>query len=259
MTGSWPSFCRYRDRDGAWLETEVVNVDQTVSPPSYAVKVNGSVRETERERLSVLRPPPEGQAPAEWTLNPPTDRPKPEEPKVDWVAYKDADGAEYYHNAATGETTWDIPEALAKLREKQAPPAGSNATQGKGDQVPAAEPEEKYNLPEGVSAVIKVPGTPWSEAKLADGSGSYFFNSSNGETTWTVPPDVEKVRAEKAEAEKKKAAEAAAAPPMSMPPPQMMGQMQHMMGNMMRPPPGMPGMGGPGMPPMPPFPPGAGA
>ncbi len=156
-----------------------------------------------------MRPPPEGQAPAEWALNPPTDRPKPEEVKIDWAAYKDADGAEYYHNSVTGETTWDMPEALAELKKKQAPPPAAQPAAPQDQPAAAAAAaaaEDTYDLPPGVSAVTKVPGTPWSEAKLADGSGSYFFNSVNGETTWTVPPDVEKLRAES------KAKEAAAQP-----------------------------------------------
>lgn len=68
----------YKEKDGAWVEVEVVSVDRSIDPPSYGIRLNGpggATRETERERLSVQRPPPDGEAPKEWAENPPSDRP----------------------------------------------------------------------------------------------------------------------------------------------------------------------------------------
>lgn len=190
----------YRERDGAWVEAEVVGVDVTIDPPSYGVRINGSTRETERERLSVLRPPPEGDAPKEWAANPPTDRKPPPAPKPClWAAFKDDDGAEYYHNSETGETTWERPPEMGPT-----PVAEEEATKG-----------EEYALPEGVSRIKKIADTRWTEAILEDGSGVYFFDVESGETTWDVPTEVDrskKAEAERrAEAERQKRAEAAAA------------------------------------------------
>lgn len=195
--------CWFKEKDGAWVEVEVHSIDSTMQPPVYSVAVQGrGVRETERENLSVLRPPPEGQAPAEWAINPPTDRPKIEETEEDWTVYQDTDGAEYYHNAKTGQTTWDVPQPIQKrrdmeaaeraMRQAAAPPAPPKPIPPPPSLPPPSSlptpQEEKPELPQGVSAVIKIEGTEWSEARLSDGSGVYFFNSSSGETTWEVPP-----------------------------------------------------------------------
>ena len=148
----------------------------------------------------------------------------PTEAKPKWEAIKDDEGAVYYHNTETGETTWDRPEELGPLE---------------GGEEGAAE--EEYELPEGVSRIKKISGTRWTEAILEDGSGVYFFDVESGETTWEVPTEVEKSKKEEAEkreqAEKqrkaeerrrreeevlkqKNAAAAAAAPgPPNMPPP----------------------------------------
>ena len=50
------SICWYTNADGSFVESVVESVDESLSPPSYLVKVQGSVRETERHRLRQFLP-----------------------------------------------------------------------------------------------------------------------------------------------------------------------------------------------------------
>jgi len=47
---------RYTRADGSFVEARVESVDFALTPPSYMVTVEGSVRETERERLRLYLP-----------------------------------------------------------------------------------------------------------------------------------------------------------------------------------------------------------
>lgn len=48
------SYVLYHSRDGSWVPSKVIAIDQTVIPPSYCVEVNGSLRETEEWRLKPI-------------------------------------------------------------------------------------------------------------------------------------------------------------------------------------------------------------
>lgn len=50
------SACWYKRPDGTYAEAQVESVDYALTPPSYLVKVQGSARETERDRLRLFLP-----------------------------------------------------------------------------------------------------------------------------------------------------------------------------------------------------------
>ena len=97
---------RYRDSDGSAHRVEVLSVDRSIIPPSYVIGLNGRERETEGIRLTRISGPPV--APAAAGEND-SGAPAQASAQGDWRAYSASDGAVYYHNVKTGETTWDRP------------------------------------------------------------------------------------------------------------------------------------------------------
>ena len=107
---------RYRDSDGSAHRVEVLSVDRSIIPPSYVIGLNGRERETEGIRLTRISGPPvaptapatsesSGYAAGENGSGAPAQA----SVQGDWRAYCASDGAVYYHNVKTGETTWDRP------------------------------------------------------------------------------------------------------------------------------------------------------
>jgi len=102
------------------------------------------------------------------------------------------DGAIYYHNSTTGQTTWEKPPAyIASAPVPTAPPAAQTA---------ATPPAASSDVPKGAGAqeagravgATACGDTGWSEAKLADGA-TYYFKPS-GQTTWEMPAEVAALR-----------------------------------------------------------------
>ena len=82
-----------------------------------------------------------------------------------WDTHRAPDGAEYFANTDTGETTWTRPAALeAALREK--------------------------------TGMRPIAGTPWMEVSSGAWAPLHFFNSYSGTATWKEPLEVAHARAE---------------------------------------------------------------
>lgn len=75
-----------------------------------------------------------------------------------WTAHQDAEGRTFYANAATGESSWEVPAAAYTAPATQAPPYDA--------------------LPEG-----------WS-AHQDDQGRTFYHNASSGETSWEKPGGV---------------------------------------------------------------------
>lgn len=115
-----------------------------------------------------------------------------------WAAHVDAaSGQTFYHNAATGETSWEAPLAApAAAAPAELPPGWSehpDAGSGKSFFHNATTGETTWDRPGGA---LPAPAAAPAPAALAPGweehvdPGSqqpFFFNPSTGETSWTKP------------------------------------------------------------------------
>lgn len=132
-----------------------------------------------------------------------------------WAAHLDAaSGRTFYHNAATGETSWEPPAAPAAAAVAELPPGWAEHMDpgtGKSFYHNAATGETSWDRPAAAAAPAPAAAAPaalapgWEEHIDPGTQQAFYFNPSTGETRWDKP------EAPNANAEKAAAAAAALA------------------------------------------------
>ena len=101
---------------------------------------------------------------------------RPPSPRDDgvagWEVAQDDDGAYFYFNAATGESTYERPDGAAPVaRDAGAGGGGADESESGGNAAAAAAPLGS--------------GSDWEE--MDDGEGPYWYNNTTGESSWAQP------------------------------------------------------------------------
>ena len=101
---------------------------------------------------------------------------KAAETETVWEARDDpASGRQFYWNAETGATTWDIGETDLPQPEESETDSESNSESG-SESGSESESEDHGPLPEG-----------WAEVDDPKTGRTYFHNGVTGESSWTFP------------------------------------------------------------------------